>query len=137
MVSRSNCVANGRLLREGPFENLWIQPAAGDAGGAVGAALYGWHQILGEPREVDEIHDGMQGAYLGPRFGADEIATWLDDRGYPYERLSGAPRRSASHARSPTATSSGCCRDAWSTGPVRSGTGPSSLTPAHPRCSRS
>jgi carbamoyltransferase len=87
-----NCVANGRLLREGPFENLWIQPAAGDAGGAVGAALYGWHQILGEPREVDEVHDGMQGAYLGPRFGADEIATWLDDRGYPYERLSGAPR---------------------------------------------
>ena len=68
-ASRSTACANGRLLREGPFENIWIQPAAGDAGGAVGAALYGWHQILDEPREVDGVHDGMQGAYLGPRFG--------------------------------------------------------------------
>jgi carbamoyltransferase len=87
-----NCVANGRLLREGPFEQIWIQPAAGDAGGAVGAALYGWHQILGNPREVDGVHDGMQGAYLGPRFGNDEIAAWLDERGYPYERVAGPER---------------------------------------------
>ena len=87
-----NCVANGRLLREGPFERIWIQPAAGDAGGAVGAALYGWHQILGNPREVDGVHDRMQGAYLGPRFGSDEIATWLDERGYPYERIGGPER---------------------------------------------
>ncbi len=90
-----NCVANGRLLREGPFENLWIQPAAGDAGGAIGAALYGWHQILGNPREADGIHDRMQGAYLGPRFGTDEIAAWLDERDYPYERLSGDERAGA------------------------------------------
>ena len=87
-----NCVANGRLLREGPFERIWIQPAAGDAGGAVGAALYGWHQILGNPREVDGVHDRMQGAYLGPRFGNDEIAAWLDERGYPYERVAGPDR---------------------------------------------
>jgi carbamoyltransferase len=78
-----NCVANGRLLREGPFEQLWIQPAAGDAGGAVGAALYGWHQIAGNPREVDGVHDSMQGAYLGPSFGSDEIRAYLEDRGYP------------------------------------------------------
>jgi carbamoyltransferase len=87
-----NCVANGRLLREGPFDQIWIQPAAGDAGGAIGAALYGWHQILGNPRTADGIHDGMQGAYLGPRFGTDEIAAWLDAHGYPYERVEGAAR---------------------------------------------
>ena len=87
-----NCVANGRLLREGPFERIWIQPAAGDAGGAVGAALYGWHQILGNPRTVDGAHDSMQGAYLGPRFSSDEVAAWLDARGYPYERLEGSAR---------------------------------------------
>jgi len=87
-----NCVANGRLLREGPFERIWIQPAAGDAGGAVGAALYGWHQILGNPRDVDGLHDRMQGAYLGPRFETDEIAAWLDEHGYPYERVEGQPR---------------------------------------------
>jgi len=74
-----NCVANGRLLREGPFERIWIQPASGDAGGAVGAALYGWHQIL-------------EGAYLGPRFSSDEVATWLDAQAYPYERLEGPER---------------------------------------------
>ena len=87
-----NCVANGRLLREGPFDRIWIQPAAGDAGGAVGAALYGWHQILGNPRTVDGVHDKMQGAYLGPRFSSDEVATWLDAKGYPYERLEGTAR---------------------------------------------
>ncbi|MFN8027585.1 MAG: carbamoyltransferase [Acidimicrobiia bacterium] len=87
-----NCVANGKLLREGPFDNIWIQPAAGDAGGAVGAALYGWHQVLGKPREVDGVHDSMRGAYLGPRFSSDEIAAWLDAHGYPYERASGDER---------------------------------------------
>ena len=80
------------LLREGPFENIWIQPAAGDAGGAIGAALYGWHQILDNPRQADGVHDQMQGAYLGPRFDGDEVAAWLDERGYPYERLTGAER---------------------------------------------
>ena len=87
-----NCVANGKLLREGPFERLWIQPAAGDAGGAVGAALYGWHQVLGEPRHADGEHDSMRGAYLGPRFSSDEIAAWLDEHGYPYERCAGPER---------------------------------------------
>ncbi|MGB0963021.1 MAG: carbamoyltransferase [Mycobacterium sp.] len=82
-----NCVANGRLLREGPFEQLWIQPAAGDAGGALGAALYGWHQIQGGERSVDGVHDQMQGAFLGPSFDGDEIVEYLEQAGYPYKRI--------------------------------------------------
>ena len=82
-----NCVSNARLLREGPFDDLWIQPAAGDAGGAIGAALYGWHQIEDGPRHIQPDEDGMKGAYLGPRFTDDEIEAYLEDRGYPYERL--------------------------------------------------
>jgi carbamoyltransferase len=82
-----NCVANGRLLREGPFKDIWIQPAAGDAGGAVGAALVVWHHVLDRPRTGDGVHDGMKGAYLGPRFEDDEIQSYLDSRGYPYRPL--------------------------------------------------
>jgi carbamoyltransferase len=82
-----NCVANGRLLREGPFDRIWIQPAAGDAGGAVGAALHAWHQITGHPRVVDGVTDGMSGAYLGPGFPDDEIERYLRWEGYPAERL--------------------------------------------------
>jgi carbamoyltransferase len=82
-----NCVANGRLLREGPFDGLWIQPAAGDAGGAIGAALAVHHMVNGAPREVDGVHDHMSGSYLGPEFGDDEIGAWLDARGYVARRL--------------------------------------------------
>jgi carbamoyltransferase len=82
-----NCVANGRLLREGPFENLWIQPAAGDAGGSVGAALLIWHQVKNGPRQADGVHDRMKGAYLGPVFEDDEIQAYLDARGYAYRKL--------------------------------------------------
>jgi carbamoyltransferase len=81
-----NCVANGRVLREGPFDDLWIQPAAGDAGGAVGAALFAWHQLEGGARTIDGA-DRMQGAYLGPAFSDADIAAWLDARGYPYATL--------------------------------------------------
>ncbi len=84
-----NCVANGRLLREGPFKEIWIQPAAGDAGGALGAALLAWHHVLGNPREADGVHDRMRGSYLGPAFPDDEVAAWLTDRGYPAHRLEG------------------------------------------------
>jgi carbamoyltransferase len=87
-----NCVANGRLLREGPFRNLWIQPAAGDAGGAIGAALVVWHQVRGEPRHADGRHDAMQGALLGPRFDDSEIEAFLQARGYPARRLTPAER---------------------------------------------
>src|SRR5205807_10327254 len=73
-----NCVANGRLLRDGPFERLWVQPAAGDPGGALGAALYGWHQILDGERTTNRLSDGMAGAYLGPEFSDDEIRQYLE-----------------------------------------------------------
>ncbi len=80
-----NCVANGRLLREGPYENIWIQPAAGDAGGALGAAAIVWHQKLGNERKVNGV-DKMRGSYLGPGFDADEIKSQLDEYGAVYER---------------------------------------------------
>ena len=84
-----NCVANGLLLREGVFDDLWIQPAAGDAGGALGAALAVWHNALGQPRRADGRRDRMAGAYLGPAFPADETRAWLDAQGYPYRELGG------------------------------------------------
>ncbi|MCU1496460.1 MAG: hypothetical protein JWM47_413 [Acidimicrobiales bacterium] len=79
-----NCVANGRLAAEGPFEELWIQPAAGDAGSAIGAALWFEHQSA--PRTVVRP-DGMHGAALGPRFGSDEVGRWLDARGVAHRRV--------------------------------------------------
>lgn len=79
-----NCVANGRILREGPFEELWIQPAAGDAGGALGTALFIWHQLLNRPRHPRES-DSQQGSYLGPKFEEDRIRAFLDERGARYE----------------------------------------------------
>jgi carbamoyltransferase len=85
-----NCVANGELLRRGPFKDLYIQPAAGDAGGAVGAALTAWHEYLGNPRDVSErggARDGMSGAYLGPDAEDGEIRACLDRRGAVYQRL--------------------------------------------------
>jgi carbamoyltransferase len=72
-----NCVANGRLLREGPFENIWIQPAAGDAGGALGAALIGWYKYYNNTRSADEKTDKQKGSYLGPKFSEDEIHTFI------------------------------------------------------------
>jgi carbamoyltransferase len=83
-----NCVANGRILREGIFEDLWIQPAAGDAGGAVGAALAVWHNELGHPRTADGRHDAMQGSYLGPEFSPPQIREYLDATGAVYRELS-------------------------------------------------
>jgi carbamoyltransferase len=81
-----NCVGNGRILREGPFDDVWIQPAAGDAGGALGAALFVWHQLLGNPRSVDGKHDLQRGSLLGPSFPTDSIAAYLDRVGAPYTR---------------------------------------------------
>jgi carbamoyltransferase len=80
-----NCVGNGRILREGPFDDLWIQPAAGDAGGAIGAALTAWHGFRGAPRHA--AGDAMRGSFLGPSFGDDEIERILAGRGARYERL--------------------------------------------------
>lgn len=79
-----NCVANGRLLRDGPFKDIWIQPAAGDAGGALGAALLVWHQHLGNPRIAGGSRDSQQGSYLGPAFDDQRIKTYLDRNHIPY-----------------------------------------------------
>jgi len=81
-----NCVANGRILREGPFKNIWVQPAAGDAGGALGSALSVWHEYLDNKRAVNPA-DSMQGSYLGPRFGNAEITEYLDSVGAKYQVL--------------------------------------------------
>ena len=83
-----NCVGNGRVVREGPFNKIWIQPAAGDAGGALGAALLVWHMYLGNPRTADGIHDIQQGSYLGPDFDDDAIETFLSQNSIPSRKLS-------------------------------------------------
>jgi carbamoyltransferase len=82
-----NCVGNGRLLREGPFKRLWIQPAAGDAGGAIGVALTIYHKVLGHERRPPTGLDAMKGSYLGPAFSDEEIETFLREIGAVYERL--------------------------------------------------
>ncbi|HUF28138.1 MAG TPA: carbamoyltransferase [Gemmatimonadaceae bacterium] len=81
-----NCVGNGRILREGPFDSIWIQPAAGDAGGALGAAYTIWHHMLAQPRTPDP-RDSMRAAYLGPSFSDDEIEQVLRSYGAVYERM--------------------------------------------------
>ncbi len=85
-----NCVANGKLLRAGIFDDVWIQPAAGDAGGALGAALAVWHNALEKPRQADGKTDAMSGAYLGPEFADDDVRAWLVAKGYPHRELSEA-----------------------------------------------
>jgi len=81
-----NCVSNGRILREGPFKDVWIQPAAGDAGGALGAALTVWHEYLDMPRDCGG-NDKMQGSYLGKRFNGEEIKMYLDSIDAKYQQL--------------------------------------------------
>src|SRR5258707_8375578 len=107
-----NCVANGRVLREAKFEDIWIQPAAGDAGGAIGIALAIWHRYLGNERMSAEnagtwrsgtgippvnhaqdttlppYHDGMKGSYLGPQDSVEEIEAFLKSRNLPYAKYS-------------------------------------------------
>jgi carbamoyltransferase len=82
-----NCVGNGRLLREGPFENLWIQPAAGDAGGALGVAQLIWHRHEKKPRNVTPGRDAMRGSYLGPEFSPEDIEAFLKTQNAQYVRL--------------------------------------------------
>ena len=79
-----NCVANGKLLREGPFDSIWIQPAAGDAGGALGAAQFVWHQLLEKPRTA-RTPDGQRGSFLGPAFSSAEIRQWLAGERVPHQ----------------------------------------------------
>jgi carbamoyltransferase len=93
-----NSVGNGRIIREGIFDDVWIQPAAGDAGGSLGAALFAYHHVLGRERRVDGVHDAQRGSYLGPAFDAAEIGTWLEEAGLPHTSLDDreAPRTVAS-----------------------------------------
>lgn len=79
-----NCVANGKILREKIFDNIWIQPAAGDAGGALGAAMHIWYHVLDNPRKAFGTHDMQSGSYLGPTFPAGGIEKWLSKMSYPY-----------------------------------------------------
>jgi len=82
-----NCVANGKILREGLFDNIWIQPAAGDAGGALGAALEVWYQYLGFSRTVNGNLDFQKGSYLGPEYGDGEIRKYLESKQIPFREL--------------------------------------------------
>ncbi len=81
-----NCVGNGRILREGPFERIWIQPAAGDAGGALGAALFLWHQLLDNERIVGGS-DSQQGSLLGPAYSSERVREFLDSQGAAYRQV--------------------------------------------------
>lgn len=95
-----NCVANGRLLREGPFKEIWIQPAAGDAGSSLGAALVAWHRVLGMSRDPARARSMQKGSYLGPRFSRNEIQNVLNSRKAKYTSLPdtfAAARAAAAH----------------------------------------
>ena len=85
-----NCVANGKILRENIFDDIWIEPAAGDAGGALGAALYVWYQYLGNERKADNKTDFQKGSYLGPEFSDEEIEKYLKQNNIPYNKVSEA-----------------------------------------------
>ena len=82
-----NCVGNGRLLREGPFENIWIQPAAGDAGSALGVALFAWYQYLGNSRKTNTKKDFQKGSYLGPEFKDNYVEKYLKENNIPFKKL--------------------------------------------------
>lgn len=85
-----NCVGNGKILRDGPFKNIWIQPAAGDAGSALGAALFVWYQYLGNKRKVNNKKDLQCGSYLGPAYDRDYILNFLNKNNIPYTELNSA-----------------------------------------------
>ncbi len=91
-----NCVANGKLLKSGIFKNIWIQPAAGDAGGALGAALYVYYEMLGRERHVDGRHDSQKGSYLGPQYSGEEIKSFCGTHAYPYHEAKDIAETAAS-----------------------------------------
>ena len=132
-----NCVGNGRILREGPFERIWIQPAAGDAGGALGAALFIWYQLLGNERQVQEP-DGQTGSLLGPSFSDDEIRAFLDGTGAVYQQLRRRGRARPRDRRSDRTENAWwvSSRVGWSSGRAPSAAARSSATLAAATCSR-
>jgi carbamoyltransferase len=82
-----NCVGNGKILRERIFDRIWIQPAAGDAGGALGAALFAWYHVEDNPRMAHGVRDSQRGSYLGPSYSGDQVEAWLTKKGFPYTRM--------------------------------------------------
>ena len=136
-----NCVGNGRILREGPFEQIWIEPAAGDAGGALGAALSAWYQYLDNPRDVADGDrcgsDAMHGSYLGPQFHRRSHRGFSEERGreIPQARA-GVPSCTKRRAGSRTSASSAGSSAGWSSGRARSAPAASSATHGRPGCSR-
>ncbi len=131
-----NCVANGKVLRDGAFDNIWIQPASGDAGGSLGAALCAYHGFKQQPRKLNGVMDGMKGAYLGPAFGKDAIETGLAEAGAVFKTLyrSGHDRRPRPK-RWPMARRSAGSRAGWSSGRARSAAARSSAMRARRPCS--
>src|SRR5262245_8366254 len=114
-----NCVGDGKILRDGPFKSLWIQPAAGDAGGAVGAALAAWHQFEAQPRAYrPDGGDGMQGALLGPAFSNDEIERFLQAKGRRMLRLTVANSNDGTAEDLAASGSMAGFKGAWGLGPV-------------------
>jgi carbamoyltransferase len=132
-----NCVANGKVLRSGLFEDVWIQPAAGDAGGALGSALAAWHHVHGKPRTADGTRDQMQGAYLGPAFSDEAIGDFLAARGYPARRWEGPARADEIARGSRRSRWSASAADGWNSARGRWATARSSAMRAPRRCSRS
>jgi carbamoyltransferase len=131
-----NCVANGKVLRDGKFKRIWIQPAAGDAGGAIGAALAAYHLHKGQPRRLDNQLDGMNGAYLGPGYDDDESARRLEQAGASFSGLTAGKRSNEPRATSRTARHSVGSRGAWNLDHALLAAAPSSRMPAHHPCSR-
>jgi carbamoyltransferase len=130
-----NCVANGKLVRAKIFDDVWIQPAAGDAGGALGAALYAWHHVLNKPRKADDVHDFMKGSFLGPASRAK--------RSRPSSTRTASPTRSRRRRRATRSSPSLCAEEKvvgllpgprWSSARARSAAARSSPTRAAPRC---
>ncbi|MEZ6319356.1 MAG: carbamoyltransferase N-terminal domain-containing protein [Phycisphaerales bacterium] len=131
-----NCVGNGRLLREGPFENIWIQPASGDAGGALGVAQLIWHQLLGHARTPGPA-DSQRGSLLGPAFGEDEIEAFLRKTGAVYRRIEDEGELCDEVARLIDEQHVvGWFQGGWSLGRGRLGRGRSWAMRGRPRCSR-
>ena len=131
-----NCVANGKILRSGIFDDIWIQPAAGDAGGALGAALFTWYQYLGNERKADDKNDFQKASYLGPEFKNDEITEVPQGQRHPLLRGVGGGHPGQ---RSPTSSgrrrSSGGSTAGWSSGRARSAGAASWATRGRRRCS--
>ena len=129
-----NCVANGKVLRDGAFKNIWVQPAAGDAGGALGAALIAYHGFLGEPRKSNGTLDAMSGSYLGPEYSQAEIETRLEVEDAKFETMDETTLISRVANALADGKAVGWFQAAWSSAPGRSATAHSSATLVHRVC---